>query len=179
MPTAELEAMHKIDALLSVLETDVRGRVIRWAAEKYAALQPVAVSTRPRSAPALSQELPGVAKLQDGRLRLTIRDVKARNTRDAAVRLAHIILLAHEQLTGKADVSSRAVLVPLLREWRAYDGNTRKALARCKGIVRNGDSVSLDIHARREAEGYVRDVLDAEKVGAWSPGARRRSLHRR
>ncbi len=179
MPKGELEVMADVDRMLSVLDPEVRSRVVRWAAEKYTTLLQVPAGATPVQGRQLhGGELAGIARLQAGRLRLTIRDLKARNTNDAALRLAHIILFAHEQLTGRPEASSRNVLVPLLKEWRAYDGNTRKALAACRGIVRNGDTVSLDVHARRDAEGFVREVLDPSKSGAWSPGSTKRRARR-
>lgn len=182
MPRGELEVMGEVDRLLSPLQPGVRNRVIRWAAEKYTSPSPPVVlsSALPglRAQQGQGPELPGIARLQGGRLRLTVRDLKARNTNDAAVRIAHIALLAWEQLTGRSEASSRKLLVPLLREWRAYDGNTRRAVAACKGIVRNGDTVALDAHAHRDAEVYVHDVLDPSKMGTWRPGSTRRRARR-
>lgn len=115
------------------------------------------------------QELPGIARLTEaGDLKITVRNLKAKNTLDAAVRLAHIAIYAHARLTDKP-LSSRKGLTPILKEWRLYDGNTRARLAKEKGIVRDGDALTLDTHAQRDAERYIEEVLNEELTGQWKP----------
>ncbi len=115
------------------------------------------------------RELPGVARLTDaGDLKITARDLKAKSGLDAAVRLAHVAIYAHERLTGQP-LSSRKGLTPLLREWRLYDGNSRARLAKERGIIRSGDALSLDAHARRDAERFVEEILSDEVAGQWRP----------
>jgi hypothetical protein len=115
------------------------------------------------------QEVPGIARLTDtGDLRITIRDLKARSGLDAAVRLALVSIYAHEKMTGQP-LSSRKNLTPILKEWRLYDGNTRARLSKERGILRDGDSLSLDAHARRDAERFVEEISDPEVKGEWKP----------
>lgn len=114
-------------------------------------------------------EMPGIARLSDtGELKITARDLKAKSGLDAAVRLAHIAIFAHEQLAGQP-LSSRSGLTPLLKEWRLYDGNARARLSRDRGILRNEDSLSLDAHARVDAERYIAEIQDSETHGVWKP----------
>lgn len=105
---------------------------------------------------------------EDGAVRVITRDLKAKSRNDAAIRLAHIVLLASEMASGQKEASSKNVLLPVLREWRAYDANTRVALARHPGIKRNGDLLSLDLHSRRDAESYIREIRDESTKGEWS-----------
>jgi len=66
-------------------------------------------------------------------------------------------------------MSSKDVLVPLLKDWRIYDGNIRAALAKHKGILRDDDLVRLDSHAKTEAENILREIQDPEIQGKWKP----------
>jgi hypothetical protein len=120
------------------------------------------------------QELPGIARITDAGLEVTVRDLKARSANDAAIRLAHIAILAKEKLTGTKTLSSRNELLPILKEWRAYDGNTRVALANHRGIHRDGDQLSLDAISRREAQKYIDEILDESIQSTWNPTGRAR-----
>jgi hypothetical protein len=177
----ELEAMKTAGKAIEALpDSDARGRVLAWLASRFgvtgfearrADLRPAGTVGRP-SEP-VGGEIPGIARLTtDGNLEITVRDLKAKNTIDAAIRLAHVVIYASEKLNGEAAVSSRRVLTPILKEFRAYDGNTRTALAGHKGIRRNGDLLSLDLIAKKEAERYVIEILDASINGTWNPSAR-------
>ena len=116
------------------------------------------------------REIPGVARLTDaGQLQMTLREVTARSRLEAAARVATVAIYAHQRLTGQP-LSSRRFLTPLLKEWRLYDGNTRSRLARERGIVRTGDSLSLDARARRDAEGFVNDMHATVDVGSKRAG---------
>jgi hypothetical protein len=119
------------------------------------------------------KEFPGVGLITDtGEFKLTVRDPKAKHTNDAAVRLALVTIYVYCKLTGEKAVSSKKIVKPILEDWRAYTGNTRPVLARHKGILRNGDALSLDQHAKREAESYIKDIRDDSVTGAWrSTGA--------
>jgi len=180
----EIQAMGKVDEALEGLEDEsARGRIIRWASEKYG----VAVSTKPMapsqlfspsSQPSLGTlpvtsggEIPGIAKFVGDELRVLARDIKASSTNDAAIRLVHIAIRANEALTGSATVSSRHIVTPILKAWRAYTGNTRPAIANQKGILRNGDLMSLDEHGKRDADEYMRQILDSSVEGTWNPNA--------
>lgn len=115
------------------------------------------------------KEVPGIAQLTNaGDLKITARDLKAKSGLDAALRLAYIAIYAYYLLTGQP-LSSRKGLTPLLREWRLYTGNTRARLAKERGIIREGDGLSLDAHARRDAEQYISEILSDESVGQWRP----------
>src|SRR5258706_2157414 len=139
---SEFDAMKTIDELLASLNDEERGRVLQWVSAKYGLTvqNMVRAGVRlDRNESALSvakasggvKEIPGIARLTtDGNLKLTVRDVKAKNTNDAAIRLIHIVVLANELLTGESGVSGKSVVVPTLREWRAYTGNTRAMIAK-------------------------------------------------
>lgn len=66
-------------------------------------------------------------------------------------------------------MSSRKNLTPILKEWRLYDGNTRARLSKERGILRDGDNLSLDAHARRDAERFIEEISDPEIKGQWKP----------
>jgi hypothetical protein len=176
---SELEAMKIVgEALDNLSDPSARARVLAWVASRFGLPNTTEFKqqTMIREAPAqvTGGEIPGIARLSaNGELELTVRDVKARSTLDAAIRLAHIVIYATERLKGDAGVSSKKVLVPILKDWRAYDGNTRTALARHKGIQRDGDTLSLDAIAKKEAEKYIAQVLDDSLSGAWNPNAKR------
>lgn len=181
MGDPEVDAIGKIDAALSAIK-DLEGqqRVLLWAFAKYGNKEVPTPIFTPKpggetrsplvSSSGNKREMAGIAQLQDnGNFKLTVRDLKAKNTNDAAIRLAHIVVHAYTTLTEEASVSSKKVLMPILREWRAYDGNTRGALAKHKGIIREGDLLSLDAHSKKDAEQFVGDVLDNAIEGKWSP----------
>ena len=42
-------------------------------------------------------------------------------------------------------------------------------LASDKGIVRDGDILTLDAHARQDAERFLQEVLGPDTVGTWRP----------
>ncbi len=189
----EIEALGHIDNALGGLEDDdVRLRVLQWAIAKYgkgSVHAPVSAPPAipftsahighapPRVGSALppqevtsSNEIPGIAMISDsGDFRVTVRDPKARNTNDAAIRLAVVAIHSYCKLSGEKGASSRRIVKPVLENWRAYTGNTRAALASHQGIIRDGDALSLDQHAKREAEDYIAQILDDEIQGAWNP----------
>lgn len=186
MVDPEVDAIGKIDVALSAIK-DVEGqqRVLQWAIAKYGKNEEPKPPFNPKPGggivnPLLStlgdkKEIAGIAQIQDnGNFRLTVRNPKAKNTNDAAIRLAHIVIYAYTTLTGEETVSSKNVLMPILKEWRAYDGNTRGALAGHKGIIREGDLLSLDAHSKKDAEQFVADVLDNAIEGNWSPSTKAR-----
>jgi hypothetical protein len=181
---AEIKAMKAIgDALEALPDSEARSRVVAWAASRFSTNLSASAMSPVRNPPSYSvptphgergKEIPGIARIADnGNLELTVRDLKARSTIDASIRLAHIAIFANEQLTGSTSLSSRKVLVPILKSWRCYDGNTRPAMAKQKGILRSGDNLSLDVIARKDAEKYITEVLDDAVVGSWNPNAKR------
>ena len=177
----ELAAMAKIsEAMNSLSEPNARVRVLSWAASAFGG---TAVTPPPRTPtkttfPTVGQisgdkEIPGIARVtQDGELHLTIRDLKARSANDAALRIVHLALLANERLSGSDTLSSKDVVVPMLRRYRAYDGNTRGAIAQHRGFARAGDQLSMDIHCKEEAEEFIRQILDPTLQGSWNPSAK-------
>ena len=181
MSNPEIDAITKIDAALSAIkDKESKRRVLRWALDKFSAEDEITSPSVKKSGPDVTDklgslqkgkgEIPGIARIQEnGTFRLTVRDLKAKNTNDAAIRLAHIVIRAYGELTGETSVSSKKVLVPILREWRAYDGNTRVVIARHKGIIREGDSLSLDAHSNKDAFRFMSEVLDSSITGTWSP----------
>lgn len=176
----ELSAMAKVSEALSSLDTKARDRIMAWAVSRFGS--PVASPTLEMAKPPKSstsggrenqREIPGIARVTDaGELHLTVRDVKARSANDAAIRIAHVAIFVHEQLTGMESVSSKNVLVPILRRYRAYDGNTRGAIAQHRGFIREGDQLSMDLHCRQEAETYIKEILDSAVQGTWHPSAK-------
>lgn len=180
MEDPEIKAMAAVNSALGAIEDpEVRKRVLRWANEKFGFqsehIGPGAKVSR-AVAPALEEidgEIPGIARLDEtGGFRLTVRDLKAKSANDAAIRLVHVALRAYERLAGQKGASSKNVLVPLLKGWRVYDGNTRASLARHKGIIRTGDELQLDFHAQAEADQFISEILDDEIEGEWKPGTR-------
>jgi hypothetical protein len=182
----ELECMRVIDeSLQSVAEEPARVRIATWVAAKYQGIAPASSSqggVERRSVAVTNPtgtQIAGIAKLsQAGELQLTVRDFKAKSASDAAVRLAHVAIWAAGKLTGELSVSSKKVIVPLLKKYRCYDGNTRGALAKDKGLVRDGDQLSLDFHAEQFAEKVVAEILDSTVEGKWTPGVTRRRSYR-
>ena len=175
---AELEAMRVIGTALADLDPGARVRVLTWIGSHFA------IGTPPTQLPArglqmvgatteVETEIPGIARVTEAGLEITVRDLKAKSALDASIRLAHVVLLAKEKLTGAKTVSSRKEL-PILKQWRLYDGNTRVALGQHKGIHRNGDDLSLDAISRRDAEMFIQQVLDDSVLGSWNPNGRPR-----
>jgi len=171
----EVEAITKVNqALSSVKDEVVRGRVLSWAISKYgSALNKEKSFVNEKKVdtnfPRGGDEIAGIAKKTEAGIEITVRDLKAKNQLNAGLRLALVSIYAYEELTGERGVSSRRFLSPLLQEWRLYDGNVRKMLANYKGIIRNGDSLTLDRPARKEAEQFINDILNEEVAGKWSP----------
>ncbi len=182
----ELDIMKQIDSALAPIDDDeMRTRILRWAWDKFGSVDqarslgeiPNVQSEDSISVHDLSgrKEIPGIASIDDnGQMRLTVRDIKAKTANDAAIRLTHVAVFAYQKLLGVEGVSSKHVVVPILREWRAYDGNTRKAISDHKGIMRDGDMLTLDIHSKNEAEYYIDQILDDSVAGKWKPTARKK-----
>jgi len=120
-------------------------------------------------------EIPGVALFEAEEVKFTIRDPKAESAADAVRRLAYVAIRATQLLTGEEKVSSRNIVVPLLRDFRVYNGNARGTLSKERGITRDGDLLSLDTPATHQADDYIKAIQDVEVVGKWKPGSRRRA----
>src|SRR5688572_8384948 len=110
----EIKAMNTIgEALIAIEDAEGRMRVLRWANDKFGyqtvPIKPqssrAANSGEPIKGPSGEREIPGIAMLsEDGELRLTVRNAKARSAVDAALRLTHIAIRAHERLTGEKSI---------------------------------------------------------------------------
>jgi hypothetical protein len=185
----ELECMGCADEAIRSLDDEAaRTRVVNWLAAKYlggavvTGGSPAAqISANPSNgvAEVHANQIPGIAKLSpSGEVQLTVRDFKAKSANDAAVRLVHVVIWATAKLKGEPSVSSKNVIVPLLRKYRCYDGNTRGAIANDKGLVRDGDTLSLDFHAEQHAEKVVAEILDTGSEGKWKPGSTKRRAAR-
>lgn len=127
-------------------------------------------------------ELPGIATLNDkGEFYFTLRDPKAISQNDAVKRLTYVAIRSFLQLKkGESKVSRKKIINPILSEWRVYDGNARNFLANDKGLIREGDLLSLDVHATKEADKFIKDISDQKTVGSWSPSSvrtRKRTKH--
>jgi len=182
----EFECMRVIDESLQEMPDDAtRSRIANWVAAKYlgmvgALANPRKGSPGPPDVRTLDEfgkngEVAGIAKLsQSGDVLLTVRDFKAKSTNDAAIRLVHVLIWVTRKLTNAASVSSRRVVTPWLQKYRCYDGNTRGAIANDKGIVRDGDELSLDFHAEQLAEQYITEILDSTVEGKWKPSNTKR-----
>ena len=179
---AELAAMAKVsEALTSLNDQAACQRVISWAASAFggSGFTPPRATGATRMTPIAAdqsgseKEIPGIARVtQNGELHLTVRDLKARSANDAAVRIAHLALFANERLNRSESLSSKNVLVPMLRRYRAYDGNTRGALAQHRGFARAGDQLSMDLHCKEETEEFIKQILDPSVQGTWNPTAK-------
>ena len=178
MSRDELQVMRAVDELLGELDAEARQRVLAWAAAKFS-VGPVLGAKSFREDAQHAAEMPGIAVIRNQRLEVVLSDLKAQSGVDAAIRLAHVVLFAYERLTGERSASTRKVLVPILREWRLYDGNTRARLAGCRGIVRKGDLVSLDAPAKRYAQSVIDEILNPDVPGRWHPPVTTRGSNRR
>ncbi len=193
MEDVELLAMNSIWTALSSLPDDAaRMRCIHWATSRLGIAPQVVsniVNTKNRSAVGTSSTANSssgaqntqqgapvggglediVEQIEGGGFRVIARDLKAKSRNEAAIRLVHLVLYANEVLNGQQKTSSKALVLPVLQEWRAYDGNTRGAIANHPGIKREGDSLSLDLHSRRDAEKFIAEIRDETVQGGWSP----------
>ena len=171
MASDELEAMQSIEkALEKMADDEARKRALVWACSRYGlpmdkAPNPPDDSNASSSASGARKtvarasgdtEISGIAVLDsDGNLTFTLQDVKAKSALDASIRLTLVAAYVHEKLTGNPEMSRKKVLVPLLTDWRIYDGNTRQAIVRHRGIIRKGRSaLKLDSTAKRGANVY-------------------------
>lgn len=182
MEDKEIKALIEINSAFADLEPEAVERVLEYVAKKHGITKSFSkrhegsqeqVKNDPLSGISLSEsEIPGIATLSDsGQFKLTVRDFKAKNTRDAAIRILLVTVWSYMKLTNDPSVSSKLVVKPQLEAFRAYSGNTRQAIADHRGIIRNGDALSLDAHARDEAEKYVEEILDDSISGSWKPSS--------
>ncbi|MBL7664537.1 MAG: hypothetical protein JNM93_05345 [Bacteriovoracaceae bacterium] len=184
----EIVALTEINKVLSPIQNEqTLERIIRWASEKFTPTLisskiiesevPVVhannMNTADSSINFQKNEIPGIALVTDkGAFKLTLRDTKAKSNNDAAIRLVLVSIYAHNLLTGSSEVSTKEIINPILKHWRVYDGNTRKAIAGHQGIIRaSGGMLSLDYHATEEAKSYVKEISDPSVKGTWKASA--------
>jgi len=172
-------------ALINLPDDGARERVMAYLNNRFRPAQPIMPghasvrgsgtlmsqpSTLAASSASSNTELPGIARLlDDGSLKILARDLKAKSALDAAVRLSYVAIHAYSVLSQGGKLSSRKGLTQILKQYRLYDGNVRARLARERGIVRDGDNLSLDAHATTDAERYMGEITNAEITGQWKP----------
>lgn len=183
MEDRELEVMAGIRELLDSLEgEDTRERVLRWAGSRFG-VRDIGQEREGANGDTGevrvveagdTREIPGIATFSErAGFELTVRDPKARSTVDAAIRLAYVTVYAYERLTGAEQVPP-GVVVDALTDWRVYDGNTRKAIAAEKGLLRSGYKRYLDTPGKKHARKLVGEMLNDSTKGEWEPPARAR-----
>ena len=173
----EIEAMGIISTALNKIEDQQTvSRILNWAIEKYQVTKRTQQSFQPQSknlTVAMEQQpnsLNDICMLTpSGDFKITVRDLKAKNGIDAAMRLALIAIYCHKRLTGEEWTSSRNIVTPALKNYRLYSGNSRTALGKHKGVIRDGDALTLDMHAEAEAEEYIAEIRDPSATGQWNP----------
>jgi len=177
------------NALQTLPDDDAKVRCINWALSRLglnigqanlhnqkggASLLPASLTTAAAKGAGTAGSLDDIVEqTEDGRYRVIARDLKVKSRNDAAIRLAHLVIYSNEILSGQQKTSSKKYVVPVLKEWRAYDGNTRNTLAGCPGIKRDGDLLSLDVHSRRDAQNFISQIRDEAVKGSWSASAAR------
>lgn len=116
-------------------------------------------------------DLSAIATLTpEGQYHSSIRDIKAKNAKDAAKRLVYVLIRSYAKLMNTPSVSRKEIINPELIRWRLADGNSRAIIAKDRGIIKQGDLLSLDQHAQNEADQYIQDINDLGKTGTWKPG---------
>jgi activator of HSP90 ATPase len=138
-------------------------------------------STSQPMPPATFGTLASVAEKDNGNVRITISDLKAKNAMEAAHRLVYATLLARRTLLNETR-TPRKVLVETLRGYNLYDGNSRRTIANDKGLVRDGrKSIWLSQPALEIARKFVKEIQDPNTKGTWgiSHNRRRRGAKRR
>lgn len=114
----------------------------------------------PAPGPEIS-EIPGIAYLNDdSEVIFTVQMPQARSANEAAVKLAHVVVHTYDVLKHERWISAPKALIPLLRKYDLYTGNTRKSLANHEGILRQGQQLSLTDAARAEAALIVRRIQE-------------------
>ena len=189
----ELAAMSTVAGALSKLDKEAVTRVLAWVGNKYGVIpspssqstsggsenrgQNTAAATNGKSITPThgGKEIAGLTRLNgDGKVEITVRDPKGRSAGDTAKRLIYLAIRA-AQLLGQETVSRKELLNPLLTRWRLNNGNTRRMIGSDRGLLKSGDSLSLDIPAAKEADEFLREALDPTVDGGWKPGTGRRT----
>lgn len=179
----EIRAMEIIAKTLLPLNEEARQLALSWANERFGKgkkkpLDPTAQSkdamytSLKKSLEAPPEVREHIEYSEEGGFQCHFNDLKAKSKRDAVNRLSHILLFAHEKLTGNKELNRHA-LTTTLEEWRLYDGNARYFITNHRGLRSKGigkaQKLSLDKLAREDAKRYLREVLDPNLKGSWDP----------
>jgi hypothetical protein len=165
--------LPEISKIATTFPDALQPRVFELLITEFLGAKPAGLpSTGKAAAPELNdKEISGIAHLDEtGKMHLSVRDPKASTTNDAARRLTYVTLRAHELLTGNAKASSKEVVVPILKNWRCYTGNTRMLVAKDKGLYRESGMVWLDGPGKEEADKFIKEIQDATTTGGWTAG---------
>ena len=160
----EIECMGKItEALSGIDDPETVKRILNWVNQKYLGTLVHEMPKTPhgfqQSNSVNSSSLDGIAMLtQNGDVKLTVRDLKGRSAVDSAIRLIQLMIYSHEVLKDEKWVSSRKVITPTLKDHRLYTGSIRAAIAKHKGVVRDGDLLGLDQVSRAETELLIEEL---------------------
>lgn len=119
-------------------------------------------------------DLTGICTVRSGEFHFTVRDLKAKNAKDAGKRLVYVLIYAYMRAMEVDSVSRKSVITPQLNSWRLNDGNIRGLISKDPGILKNGDLYSLDVHGEKEAEGFIQEIKDPNVAGSWSPSSKKR-----
>jgi len=190
MPSEEIKAMGTIDeALAKVKDNAAIERILRWAVDKYKVegldFQKGSSGTGggevetpgnmgQQIPPATENEIPGIAMYNgDDKITFTFQDIKAKNARDAAVRLALVTCHVYKHFTGKDEMPRAKILTPLLKSWRLTSGSVVGAIADHRGIISEGgkknSTLKLDFHAKKDAKTVIEEILNKDVAGKWKP----------
>ena len=135
MASEEIKAMGTIDEALSkVKDEEAVQRILKWAVDKFkveGVQIPVGNSvgdevgtqdnTGQQIPSATKNEIPGIAVYNgDDNIKFTFQDVKAKNARDAAVRLALVSCHVYKHFTGKDEMPRTKILKPFLISFAGY-----------------------------------------------------------
>jgi len=186
-PDAELLAMGEIYSIIKGLDPAAQQRVFNWLTSKIgiAAIPVKSEDKHPMDARPISSQsintstqkgdLSDVATVTpEGQFHLSVRDLKASNTKDATKRLVYVIIRSYTQLMKTQSVSRKDIINPELLQWRLASGSVRGYIAADKGIIVQGDQLSLDQHALNEADQFINEIQDPSKVGSWKPESGKR-----
>lgn len=116
----------------------------------------------------INEDLTNIAELtNNGVYKFTLRDPKAKNAKDAGKRIVYLVIRTYILLTGESGVSRKEILNEVLNNWNLNNGNTRSFITNDKGILKNGDILSLDKVAEKEADKYILQINDKSYLGKW------------
>ena len=188
MASEEIKAMGTIDEALSkVKDEEAVQRILKWAVDKFK-VEGVQIpvdnsggdeggtqgNTGQQSPPVTENEIPGIAMYNgDDKITFRFQDIKAKNARDAAVRLALVTCHVYKHFTGKDEMPRAKILTPLLKNWRLTSGGVLSAISDHRGIISEGGTknctLKLDFHAKKDAKTVIEQILNKDVAGKWKP----------